>query len=129
MPIGSSSSVRTGASVVALGNAEGQGSITAAAYHVTGLNQVITVSDVGGPVSAGTLHGMIQTNAGGPARRHGAEHTPSHRRSLEEEQHERGHDGQRGRHGGRALAGAEGPAWPVWLRGSAGPARSCSPRR
>ena len=81
MPIGSSSSVRTGASVVALGNAEGQGSITAAACHVTGLNQVITVSDVGGPVSAETLHGMIQTNAGGPARRHGAEHTPSHRRS------------------------------------------------
>ena len=66
---------------MAPGNAEGQGSITAAACHVTGLNQVITVSDVGGPVSAGTLHGMIQTNAGGPARRHGAEHTPSHRRS------------------------------------------------
>jgi len=129
MPIGSSSSIRTGASVVALGNAEGQGSITAAAGHVTGLNQVITVRDEDGSVSAETLHGMIQTNAGGPARRHGAEHTPSHRRSLEEEQHERGHDGQRGRHGGRALAGAEGPAWPVWPRGSAGPARSCSPRR
>jgi hypothetical protein len=87
MPIGSSSSVRTGASVVALGNAEGQGSITAAACHITGLNQVITVSDVGGPVLAGTLHGMIQTNAGGPARRYGAEHTlriagPSRRSST-----------------------------------------------
>jgi len=51
MPIGSSSSIRTGASVVALGNAEGQGSITAAAGHVTGLNQDITVSDEGGSVS------------------------------------------------------------------------------
>ena len=51
MPIGSSSSIRTGASVVALGNAEGQDSITAAARHVTGLNQVITVSDEGGSVS------------------------------------------------------------------------------
>jgi len=111
MPIGSSSSVRTGASVVALGNAEGQGSITATACHVTGLNQVITVSDVGGPVSAGTLHGMIQTNAGGPARRHGAEHTPSHRRSLEEEQHERGHDGQ--------LAATEGAPFPE-LKGRPG---------
>jgi len=39
MPIGSSSSIWTGASVVAPGNAEGQGSITAAAGHVTGLNQ------------------------------------------------------------------------------------------
>jgi hypothetical protein len=63
MPIGSSSAVRTRASLMALGNAEGQGSITAAACHVTGLNQAITVSDEGGSVSAETLHGMIQINA------------------------------------------------------------------
>ena len=46
-----------------MGNAEGQGSITAAVGHVTGLNQSITASDEGGSVSTETLHGMIQTNA------------------------------------------------------------------
>jgi S1-C subfamily serine protease len=49
---------------VAMGNAEGQGSITAAIGHVTGLNQTITASDEGGSVSTETLHEMTQTNAG-----------------------------------------------------------------
>ncbi|HYB47437.1 MAG TPA: trypsin-like serine protease, partial [Streptosporangiaceae bacterium] len=48
---------------VALGNAEGQGSISATAGHVTALNQTISASDEGGSTSSETLHGMIQTNA------------------------------------------------------------------
>jgi S1-C subfamily serine protease len=63
VPIGSSASVRVGNTVVALGNAEGQGSITATAGHVTGLNQTITASDEGGSTASETLTGMIQTNA------------------------------------------------------------------
>jgi len=63
VPIGNSSSVRTGQAVVALGNAEGQGRISATGGHVTGLNQTITASDEGGSTSSETLHGMIQTNA------------------------------------------------------------------
>jgi len=49
--------------VVALGNAEGQGSITATAGHVTALDQTITASDEGGSTASETLTGMIQTNA------------------------------------------------------------------
>jgi S1-C subfamily serine protease len=63
VPIGNSSSVRAGAAVVALGNAEGKGAITAAPGQITGLNQTITASDEGGSTSSETLHGMIQTNA------------------------------------------------------------------
>jgi S1-C subfamily serine protease len=64
VPIGSSaSSVRAGQAVVALGNAEGQGAITAAAGQVTAVNQTITASDEGGSTASETLHGMIQTNA------------------------------------------------------------------
>ena len=63
VPIGNSASVKVGNSVVALGNAEGQGSITAAAGHVTGLDQTITASDEGGSTAAETLNGMIETNA------------------------------------------------------------------
>jgi S1-C subfamily serine protease len=63
VPIGDSASVRVGNTVVALGNAEGQGSITATAGHVTGLNQTITASDEGGSTASETLTGMIQTNA------------------------------------------------------------------
>ena len=61
--LGNSSSVKTGDSVVALGNAEGQGSITAKPGRVTGLGQTVTASEDGGATASETLHGMIQTNA------------------------------------------------------------------
>jgi len=64
VPIGNSASVKVGNTVVALGNAEGQGSITATAGHVTALDQTITASDEGGSTASETLTGMIQTNAG-----------------------------------------------------------------
>ena len=63
VPIGNSASVKAGNTVVALGNAEGQGSITATVGQVTGLNQTITASDEGGSTTSETLNGMIQTNA------------------------------------------------------------------
>jgi len=63
VPIGNSASVKVGNTVVALGNAEGQGSITATAGHVTALDQTITASDEGGSTASETLTGMIQTNA------------------------------------------------------------------
>jgi S1-C subfamily serine protease len=63
VPIGNSSAAKAGDAVVALGNAEGQGKITAAAGHVTALNATVTASDEAGSTSAETLHGMIQTNA------------------------------------------------------------------
>ena len=63
VPIGNSSSVKAGTAVVALGNAEGQGAITATPGHVTALNQTITASNDAGSTASETLHGMIQTNA------------------------------------------------------------------
>jgi S1-C subfamily serine protease len=63
VPIGNSSSVRVGNAVVALGNAEGQGAITAEPGHVTALDQSITASDEGGSTASEKLNGMIQTNA------------------------------------------------------------------
>jgi S1-C subfamily serine protease len=63
VPIGNSSQVKNGDSVVAMGNAEGRSEIVSAAGQVTGLNQTITASDQGGTVSQETLHGMIETNA------------------------------------------------------------------
>ncbi len=63
VPIGNSSSVKAGNAVVAMGNAEGQGKITATAGHITALNQTITASDEAASTNAETLHGMIQTNA------------------------------------------------------------------
>jgi S1-C subfamily serine protease len=64
VPVGNSVTVKTGAPVVALGNAEGQGTIIPAGGQVTGLGKAITASDQGGAAAAETLHGMIQTNAG-----------------------------------------------------------------
>jgi len=55
--------VKSGISVVAMGNAEGQSQIVPATGQVTGLNQTITASDQGGTVTSETLHGMIETNA------------------------------------------------------------------
>ena len=63
VPIGNSSSVKAGNAVVAMGNAEGQGKITATAGHITALNQTITASDEAASTNTETLHGMIQTNA------------------------------------------------------------------
>ena len=63
VPIGNSSSAKAGEAVVALGNAEGQGHITATAGHITALNQTITASDEAGSTTSETLHGTIQTNA------------------------------------------------------------------
>jgi S1-C subfamily serine protease len=63
VPTGNSSAVKTGASVVAMGNANGQNSIVPAAGQVTALNQTITAGDPGGTVTSETLHGMIATNA------------------------------------------------------------------
>ncbi|HEY4702028.1 MAG TPA: trypsin-like peptidase domain-containing protein, partial [Streptosporangiaceae bacterium] len=63
VPLGNSTTARTGNAVVALGNAEGQGSVVTAAGQVTGMNQTITASDQGGTANSETLHGMIQTNA------------------------------------------------------------------
>jgi len=63
VPIGNSSSVKVGNPVVAMGNAEGRGTITAKPGQVTALNQTITASDNGGSTASETLHGVIQTNA------------------------------------------------------------------
>jgi len=63
VPIGNSSSVKAGNAVVAMGNAEGQGHITATPGHVTAVNTAITASDEAGSTTTETLHGMIQTNA------------------------------------------------------------------
>jgi S1-C subfamily serine protease len=63
VPLGNSSSVTTGASVVAMGNAEGQNAIVPVTGQVTALNQTITAGDQGGSVTEETLHNMIETNA------------------------------------------------------------------
>jgi S1-C subfamily serine protease len=64
VPIGNSSTVKTGSPVVALGNAEGQGTILPAVGSITGINKTITADDEGGTISTETLHGMLETNAG-----------------------------------------------------------------
>jgi S1-C subfamily serine protease len=64
VPLGNSSTVKAGDPVVALGNAEGQGTILPAAGTITGVNQTITASDQGGTITSETLHGMLETNAG-----------------------------------------------------------------
>jgi S1-C subfamily serine protease len=63
VPIGKSSAIKTGDSVVAMGNAEGQNAIVPATGQVTALNQTITAGDQGGSVRTETLRNMIQTNA------------------------------------------------------------------
>jgi S1-C subfamily serine protease len=64
VPIGDASTVKTGTSVVALGNAEGQSAIIPAVGQITGVNKTVTASDQGGSVATETLHGMLRTNAG-----------------------------------------------------------------
>jgi S1-C subfamily serine protease len=63
VPLGNSSAVKKGDPVVALGNAQGQGSIVPAAGQITGINQTITASDQGGEITSETLHGMLSTDA------------------------------------------------------------------
>lgn len=64
VPLGDSSAVRPGDSVVALGNAAGQGSVVPASGQITGVNKTITASDPGGSVTSERLHGMLRTNVG-----------------------------------------------------------------
>jgi S1-C subfamily serine protease len=64
IPAADSARVKTGDSVIAMGNAEGQSEIVPATGQITGVNQSITASDQGGTVSQETLHGMLETNAG-----------------------------------------------------------------
>jgi S1-C subfamily serine protease len=61
--LGHSAAVKTGDSVVAMGNAQGQNAIIPATGQVTALNQTITAGDQGGTITSETLHGMIETNA------------------------------------------------------------------
>jgi len=63
VPLGDSASVKTGDSVVGMGNAEGQYQIVPVTGQVTALNQTITAGDQGGSITQETLHNMIQTNA------------------------------------------------------------------
>src|SRR5258707_7376905 len=62
VPLGNSSTVKTGDNVIAIGNAQGiGGKPTVATGSITQLNQTITASDeLGG---SETLHGMLQTDA------------------------------------------------------------------
>jgi len=63
VPVDTNPALKTGQSVVAMGNAEGQNMIVPATGQVTALNQTITASDQGGSITTETLHGMIETNA------------------------------------------------------------------
>jgi S1-C subfamily serine protease len=63
VPLGNSSAVKVGDGVVAMGNANGTGSITTVTGAITGLNQAITASDEGSGESAEHLTGMLQTDA------------------------------------------------------------------
>jgi S1-C subfamily serine protease len=64
VPVGNSGAVKDGDPVVALGNAEGQGTIIPAGGQVTGTGKSITATDQGGTAATETLHGMIATSAG-----------------------------------------------------------------
>jgi S1-C subfamily serine protease len=61
VPLGNSSTVKTGENVVAIGNAQGRGGAVVVTGSITQLNQTITASDTLGGTE--TLHGMLQTNA------------------------------------------------------------------
>ena len=63
VPLGDSSTTRTGDSVVAMGNADGQSAIVPVTGQVTALNQTITAGNQGGTISQETLRNMIETNA------------------------------------------------------------------
>lgn len=63
IPVGNSSAMKNGAPVVALGNAQGQGSLIPAVGTITGTDKTITASDQGGSIATETLHGMLRTDA------------------------------------------------------------------
>ena len=63
VPLGNSASVKVGDGAVAMGNANGTGSITTVTGAITGLNRAITASDEGTGESAEHLTGMLQTDA------------------------------------------------------------------
>jgi S1-C subfamily serine protease len=63
IPIGNATTAKTGDSVLAMGNAEGESVIRPAPGQITALNQSITASDEGGAVATEQLHGMIKTDA------------------------------------------------------------------
>jgi len=62
VPLGNSSAVRVSDRVVAMGNANGTGSITTVTGAITGLDRAITASDEGSAESE-YLTGMLQTDA------------------------------------------------------------------
>jgi S1-C subfamily serine protease len=62
VPIGNSSTVKTGDGVVAMGNAGGSGGITTVKGDITGLDKSITASD-DGSANSEQLTGMIETNS------------------------------------------------------------------
>ncbi|HEY2506055.1 MAG TPA: trypsin-like peptidase domain-containing protein [Streptosporangiaceae bacterium] len=63
VPLGSSTSVKVGDSVVGMGNAGGTGGIQTVTGTITALNQTITASDGGSGVAPERLTDMLQTNA------------------------------------------------------------------
>jgi S1-C subfamily serine protease len=63
VPLGNSATVRTGDTIIGMGNAEGQGNVVPAVGRVTGLHKTITARDQGGTVATETLHGVIRTSA------------------------------------------------------------------
>ena len=64
VPVGDSAAVKAGDPVVALGNAEGQGTIIPAGGQVIGTGKSITAADQGGTAATEALRGMIATSAG-----------------------------------------------------------------
>jgi S1-C subfamily serine protease len=61
VPLGNSATVKLGDAVVAIGNADGTGTLSSNSGSIIGLNKTITASDAG--ANSETLHGMLETNA------------------------------------------------------------------
>ena len=64
VPIGNSSQVKVGQTVIAMGNAGGHAAVITSPGKVTKLNQTIMASDQVGTLGSETLHGMMQADAG-----------------------------------------------------------------
>ena len=64
VPVGNSSQVKVGQTVVALGNAGGRELVTASPGKVAKLNLTVMANDRVGSPSSETLHGMMQASAG-----------------------------------------------------------------
>ena len=63
VPVGNSSLVKIGQTVVAMGNAGGRAVVAVSQGKVAKLNLIVTASDQVGSASSETLHGMMQANA------------------------------------------------------------------